>query len=68
MKEWAIDLHLHTPLSPCGQDSMLPEKVVQRAVDLGLDVIAIPRRKSIWSVCLRAWRIWPPGMSPWSPK
>ncbi len=50
MKEWAIDLHLHTPLSPCGQDSMLPEKVVQRAVDLGLDVIAITDHNAIANV------------------
>ena len=41
MKEFAIDLHMHTPLSPCGQDSMVPEAVVSRCLDMGLDVIAI---------------------------
>ena len=47
MKEWAIDLHMHTPLSPCGQESMLPEAVVRRALDLGLDVIAITDHNAI---------------------
>lgn len=46
MREWAIDLHMHTPLSPCGQDSMLPGPVIQRCLDFGLDVIAITDHNS----------------------
>ncbi|MCL1848743.1 MAG: PHP domain-containing protein [Clostridiales bacterium] len=41
MREWCIDLHMHSPLSPCAEDSMLPERVVARALDYGYDVIAI---------------------------
>ncbi len=41
MKDWSIDLHLHTILSPCGSDEMLPESVLKRAIALGLDAIAI---------------------------
>lgn len=41
MKDWALDLHLHTILSPCGSDEMLPESVLKRAIDLRLDAVAI---------------------------
>ena len=41
MKEWAIDLHVHSPLSPCAEDSMMPGPVVERFLDYGMDVVAI---------------------------
>lgn len=41
MKEWAIDLHLHTLLSPCADNNMTPAIVLGRAQELGLEVVAI---------------------------
>jgi predicted metal-dependent phosphoesterase TrpH len=35
------DLHIHTCLSPCADSDMRPSTVVQRALEKGLDVIAI---------------------------
>lgn len=37
----AYDLHIHTALSPCGDDDMTPNNIVNMAVLKGLDVIAI---------------------------
>ena len=50
MREWTIDLHMHSPLSPCGQDTMLPGPVVERCLDYGLDVIAITDHNAIDNV------------------
>jgi 3',5'-nucleoside bisphosphate phosphatase len=36
-----VDLHIHTVASPCAEIEMLPSLVVERAVSLGLDCIAI---------------------------
>ena len=41
MREWTVDLHLHTCLSPCGAEEMTPPRVLSRALDLGLEVIAV---------------------------
>lgn len=41
MQEWTIDLHMHTCLSPCGQEEMLPEALIRTAMEKGIDVIAI---------------------------
>ena len=35
------DLHVHTCLSPCGDLDMYPAQIVTRALEVGLDVIAI---------------------------
>jgi PHP family Zn ribbon phosphoesterase len=35
------DLHLHTVLSPCAEVEMIPPLIVRRALDLGLDLIAV---------------------------
>ena len=35
------DLHLHTVLSPCAEVEMIPPFIVRRALDLGLDLIAV---------------------------
>ncbi len=37
---WA-DLHIHTVLSPCAEVEMIPPLIVKRALELGLDLIAI---------------------------
>ncbi len=36
-----MDLHVHSCLSPCGDDAMVPGRVVSRALELGLDAVAI---------------------------
>ncbi len=35
------DLHIHTVLSPCGDLEMSPSAIVERAVELGLNIIGI---------------------------
>jgi predicted metal-dependent phosphoesterase TrpH len=35
------DLHIHTCLSPCGHLEMSPRKIVESALERGLDIIAI---------------------------
>lgn len=41
MRWYGIDLHIHTVLSPCGDWSMSPKKIVERAKMLNIDIIAI---------------------------
>lgn len=41
MREWNMDLHVHTALSPCGNKDMLPPAVIKRAIERGLNAIAI---------------------------
>ncbi len=41
MKEWTLDLHIHTVLSPCGDYAMTPPRVLKRALELGIDALAI---------------------------
>ncbi len=41
------DLHIHTALSPCGSLDMSPSKIVESALEKGLDVIAITDHNSI---------------------
>jgi hypothetical protein len=41
MREWTMDLHLHTCLSPCGDEEMTPPRVLGRVRDLGIEVIAV---------------------------
>jgi 3',5'-nucleoside bisphosphate phosphatase len=36
-----VDLHVHTVLSPCAEVEMIPPLIVRRAVELGLELIAI---------------------------
>jgi len=37
----ACDLHVHTCLSPCADDGMVPEAIVETALERDLDVIAV---------------------------
>ena len=41
LKEFRIDLHIHTCLSPCGDNSMLPTKIIAQAKRRNLDAIGI---------------------------
>jgi hypothetical protein len=41
LKEFRMDLHIHTCLSPCGDNSMVPPTIIQRALGAGLQGIAI---------------------------
>lgn len=42
----AIDLHIHTALSPCADDDMTPNNIVNMAIIKGLDAIAITDHNS----------------------
>ncbi len=44
------DLHIHTCLSPCGDLDMSPRKIVQTAMEKGLDMIAITDHNSTRNV------------------
>lgn len=39
--KFAVDLHIHTALSPCGHEDMTPNNIVNMALLKGLDIIAI---------------------------
>ncbi len=41
VKKFRADLHIHSCLSPCADLDMTPLRIVQRASDLGLDLIAL---------------------------
>ena len=44
------DLHIHSALSPCGDNDMTPNNIVNMAVLCGLDIIAICDHNSIGNV------------------
>ena len=37
----AVDLHMHSCLSPCGDELMTPNNIVNMALIKGLDIIAV---------------------------
>ncbi len=39
--EFAVDFHIHSVLSPCGDDDMTPNNIVNMALLKGLDIIAV---------------------------
>lgn len=41
LKEFKMDLHIHTCLSPCGESEMLPGAIVERATLQNLDAVGI---------------------------
>jgi PHP family Zn ribbon phosphoesterase len=47
MRFLVADLHIHTVLSPCAEEEMLPELIVERAQELGLGLIAITDHNSM---------------------
>ena len=48
--KFAVDLHVHTALSPCGDDDMTPNNIVNMALLKGLDLIAITDHNSCANV------------------
>lgn len=46
MKSMRVDLHIHTCLSPCAELDMTPSRIIGRAVEQGLDMIAISDHNS----------------------
>lgn len=46
MPEYAYDLHIHTCLSPCGDELMTPPNIANMAYVKGLDIIAITDHNS----------------------
>ncbi|WP_027338881.1 PHP domain-containing protein [Halonatronum saccharophilum] len=46
MKSFIADLHIHTTLSPCAHILMTPKNIIDRALKIGLDVIAITDHNS----------------------
>jgi len=40
-RQFRADLHVHTVLSPCAEVEMIPPLIVETALELGLDLIAI---------------------------
>ncbi len=50
MKEYKIDLHVHTCLSPCADLLMTPGNIIKRALSNGLDIIAITDHNSARNV------------------
>lgn len=41
MNSYTADLHIHSVLSPCGDLEMSPGRIVEKAVQKGLDIIAV---------------------------
>ncbi len=50
MTKYRYDLHIHSTLSPCGDDDMTPVNIVATASVLGLDIIAIADHNAIKNV------------------
>lgn len=46
MKSFRTDLHIHTVLSPCADLEMTPQKIVEKAVEAGLQIIGITDHNS----------------------
>jgi PHP family Zn ribbon phosphoesterase len=46
LRFFVADLHVHTVLSACAEAEMLPEFIVERAEELGLDLIAVTDHNS----------------------
>ena len=41
LRRFRADLHIHSCLSPCGELSIYPRKIVERALEEGLEIIAL---------------------------
>lgn len=50
MRQFLVDLHVHTALSPCAGEEMTPPAIVAEAVALGLHVVAICDHNSAGNV------------------
>jgi len=56
LKKFVADLHIHTVLSACAEVEMIPPLIVERALELGLSLIAITDHNSAENVaaCMEA--------------
>jgi 3',5'-nucleoside bisphosphate phosphatase len=45
-RPFRADLHLHTCLSPCGDLGIYPRSLVARAIEIGLDIVAVTDHNS----------------------
>ena len=50
LKEFKVDLHIHTCLSPCADLTMLPAKIISQAKMQNLDIIGICDHNSVENV------------------
>ena len=50
MQSFFADLHIHTVLSPCGDLLMIPQNIIDKAIEVGLDMIAITDHNSAKNV------------------
>ena len=50
MKSYSYDLHIHSCLSPCSDPHMTPRNIVNRALNKGLDIIALTDHNSTRNV------------------
>jgi 3',5'-nucleoside bisphosphate phosphatase len=50
MPYYLADLHIHTALSPCADDDMIPSAIVDRAISAGTNVIAVCDHNSAGNV------------------
>jgi PHP family Zn ribbon phosphoesterase len=41
LRRFRADLHIHSCLSPCGELNIYPQRIVERALEMGLDIIAL---------------------------
>ncbi|RMG69268.1 MAG: PHP domain-containing protein, partial [Nitrospirae bacterium] len=47
LKSYVADLHIHTCLSPCAAIDMTPKRIIKRAVEQGLQIIAVTDHNSV---------------------
>lgn len=45
--KWAYDFHIHTAASPCADESMTPNNIVNMCLLKGLDVIAVTDHQTV---------------------
>ncbi|MBQ8178225.1 MAG: PHP domain-containing protein [Clostridia bacterium] len=50
MAKYRYDLHIHSTLSPCGDDDMTPVNIVATASAMGIDIVAIADHNAIKNV------------------
>lgn len=50
IRQYRADLHVHTVLSPCAEVEMIPPLIVDTALELGIDLIAITDHNSTGNI------------------
>ena len=54
LRRFRADLHIHSCLSPCGELEIYPRRIVERALDAGLDIIAVTDHNTAENVAATA--------------